>query len=579
MQKRTLLSFAVMFGLGVAWVLYGYWLFLAAGALWLLMRWRGKPPGAAGEKWRRRAVLLMCVCFFLGALHAAERTAVREARQNALSAADTLTGCGEIVKKEIRQDRIIYHLNGVKLDNRQRSIGSVLLYLDSDNKSQEKEFQIADTVSFAGEPVAFRRAGNEGSYDEASYYGSLGYTGKIYADTVTLEKRAAAPWKEALYQLRCRWQSLYLETLPGEEGGVLSSIALGDKSELLQEVKSLYQASGIAHILAVSGLHVSVVGMFLYRLMRRWGIGFGLGGLISGSLVFLFAQLCGMGVSVLRAAGMWWTGLSFLMRAGVIQPANQMAETAYQAKTAVEAAGTLPPDRLPAGCRYLLLGPEGQTLSTNLTGSRLEAARERRSKAGPFSPYRLRLLEVPQTDGSVYRFQYDYAVHYTDPALDEALPDFQICWLLAGAGTVALIVLFTTRRTGRLLRADAALLAAAAAQIAARDLEGPPFGGAQVREYEQALATMQELRQELAASLAAQWEADRRRDQLLTRLTHQLKTPLAAVLASAELLAEEDLTPAQQEKAQTILRRAGEMQQTAARLRAMTLGARRKAGD
>ena len=306
MQKRTLLSFAVMFGLGVAWVLYGYWLFLAAGALWLLMRWRRKPPGAAGEKWRRRAVLLMCVCFFLGALHAAERTAVREARQNALAAADTLTGCGEIVKKEIRQDRIIYHLNGVKLDNRQRSIGSVLLYLDSDNKSQEKEFQIADTVSFAGEPVAFRRAGNEGSYDEASYYGSLGYTGKIYAETVTLEKRAAVPWKEALYQLRCRWQSLYLETLPGEEGGVLSSIALGDKSELLQEVKSLYQASGIAHILAVSGLHVSVVGMFLYRLMRRWGIGFGLGGLISGSLVFLFAQLCGMGVSVLRAAGMFF---------------------------------------------------------------------------------------------------------------------------------------------------------------------------------------------------------------------------------------------------------------------------------
>ena len=136
----------------------------------------------------------------------------------------------------------------------------------------------------------------------------------------------------------------------------------------------------------------------------------------------------------LLAAVLWWTGLSFLMRAGVIQPANQMAETAYQAKTAVEAAGTLPPDRLPAGCRYLLLGPEGQTLSTNLTGSRLEAARERRSKAGPFSPYRLRLLEVPQTDGSVYRFQYDYAVHYTDPALDEALPDFQICWLLAGVG-------------------------------------------------------------------------------------------------------------------------------------------------
>ena len=306
MQKRILLSFAVMFVLGTAWILYEHWLFWAAGALWLLIRWRKRPSGCGAGRWHRTATFLMCCCFLLGAAHGAAGTASAEARRGVLSAAGTVAGCGEIVKKEIRQDQTIYHLDGVKLEDQQRSIGSVLLYLDSDIKSQKKEFQIADTISFTGESVPFRQARNEGGYDEASYYGSLGYTGKIYGDTASLEKEAAVPWKEKLFQLRCRWQRLYLETLPGEEGGVLSSIALGDKSELLQEVKSLYQASGIAHILAVSGLHVSVVGMFLYRLMRRWGIGFGLGGLISGSLVFLFAQLCGMGVSVLRAAGMFF---------------------------------------------------------------------------------------------------------------------------------------------------------------------------------------------------------------------------------------------------------------------------------
>ena len=129
----------------------------------------------------------------------------------------------------------------------------------------------------------------------------------------------------------------------------------------------------------------------------------------------------------------------------------------------------------------------------------------------------------------------------------------------------------TTRRTGRLLTADARLLSRAAAQVAARELEGEPFGGARVREYEQALATMQTLREELAASLAAQWEADRRRDTLLSTLTHELKTPLAVILASAELLAEEDLTAPQREKVEAILRRAAEMQRTAARLRGMTL--------
>ena len=101
--------------------------------------------------------------------------------------------------------------------------------------------------------------------------------------------------------------------------------------------------------------------------------------------------------------------------------------------------------------------------------------------------------------------------------------------------------------------------------------QNTPFGGARVREYEQALATMQTLREELAASLSAQWVADRRRDELLSTLTHELKTPLAVILASAELLAEEDLTAPQREKVEAILRRAAEMQRTAARLRGMTL--------
>ena len=285
----------------------------------------------------------------------------------------------------------------------------------------------------------------------------------------------------------------------------------------------------------------------------------------------LAGYLLATGGLCLLAAAVWWGSFAAMVRAGVLWPADRMSELAYQAKTAVEATGTLPPEALPDRCGYLLLDGGGELLSTNLTGRRLEAALDRSPRGGLWSPYRLRLLEVPQEDGTVYLFQYDYAVHYADPALDAVLPDFQTCWLLAGAGAIALIIFWTTRRAGRLLTADAQLLSCAAAQVAARELEGAPFGGARVREYEQALATMQTLREELAASLAAQWEADRRRDELLSTLTHELKTPLAVILASAELLAEEDLTPAQREKAEAILRRAAEMQRTAARLRGMTL--------
>ncbi len=43
-------------------------------------------------------------------------------------------------------------------------------------------------------------------------------------------------------------------------------MVLGDKSGLSDEVKQLYQENGIAHVLAISGLHISLIGasLFLY---------------------------------------------------------------------------------------------------------------------------------------------------------------------------------------------------------------------------------------------------------------------------------------------------------------------------
>ena len=126
-----------------------------------------------------------------------------------------------------------------------------------------------------------------------------------------------------------------------------------------------------------------------------------------------------------------------------------MSELAYEAKTAVEAAGTLPPEALPERCGYLLLDGAGEVLSTNLTGRRLEAALERSPRGGLWSPYRLRLLEARQTDAPSTCSNTTTPSHYADPVLDGALPDFQTCWLLVGVSAAVLIIGWTTRRTGR----------------------------------------------------------------------------------------------------------------------------------
>ena len=88
----------------------------------------------------------------------------------------------------------------------------------------------------------------------------------------------------------------------------------------------------------------------------------------------LAGYLLATGGLCLLAAAVWWGSFAAMVRAGVLWPADRMSELAYQAKTAVEAAGTLPPEALPDRCGYLLLDGGGELLSTNLTGRRLEAA-------------------------------------------------------------------------------------------------------------------------------------------------------------------------------------------------------------
>ena len=81
-----------------------------------------------------------------------------------------------------------------------------------------------------------------------------------------------------------------------------------------EEINDLYQKNGIAHLLAVSGLHVSLIGMGLYRLLRRLGLGFGTGRLLGGGLLFVYGTMTGFGPSVFRACLMlacsFWAVLS-----------------------------------------------------------------------------------------------------------------------------------------------------------------------------------------------------------------------------------------------------------------------------
>ena len=92
-----------------------------------------------------------------------------------------------------------------------------------------------------------------------------------------------------------------MECIGEKNGGILAAMLLGEKSEMDSEVKELYQNNGISHILAISGLHVSFIGLGVYRLIRKTGLSYLPAGILAMGILTLYVLMIGASVSAVRA--------------------------------------------------------------------------------------------------------------------------------------------------------------------------------------------------------------------------------------------------------------------------------------
>ena len=126
----------------------------------------------------------------------------------------------------------------------------------------------------------------------------LGESGSFRARTHRLQQRLSA-------SLRRR--------MDGKTGGVLAAMTTGDRSYLSSAMRSAYRGAGLAHVLVVSGMHVSILcGDILstllpyeweqsYRRRRRRAV-------FRSLLAFLLMGVTGFTPSVCRAAVAVWVG-------------------------------------------------------------------------------------------------------------------------------------------------------------------------------------------------------------------------------------------------------------------------------
>lgn len=101
-------------------------------------------------------------------------------------------------------------------------------------------------------------------------------------------------------QLRQRMLDLHIEE---QDLAVVSAMALGDKSLLDAETKKNYSVSGASHILAVSGVHISIIFQFFILLMggkRHSRVSL----VLSLSAIWIYVVFIGLPSSAVRSATM-----------------------------------------------------------------------------------------------------------------------------------------------------------------------------------------------------------------------------------------------------------------------------------
>lgn len=214
---------------------------------------------------------------------------------------------GELDRKQFRNNQYIYELKSCVIGLHQNETSKkipvpcnrILIYSDSD------EVSIGEILVLNGTVELWESAANEGNFDAKSFYEAKKTDFKLKDIQILAVYGKKSWWREGLFELRLRLKEVYQSVMESQECGVMTTMVLGDKDLLEAEIKRLYQAAGLSHIMAISGLHISVIGMTLYRFLRKRGLGFWGAGILAGGMMYAYGTMVGMGTSVQRSIVMF----------------------------------------------------------------------------------------------------------------------------------------------------------------------------------------------------------------------------------------------------------------------------------
>lgn len=222
----------------------------------------------------------------------------------------------EVIARYEEQIEVLYlracYING----SNRTQISNIKLICEMN--SAAGNVRLGERVRIRGVVTLFLHATNPGQFDAADYYLSQGIEGTLQESELLAkgydadEKRLAYflyEWrcegKELLWRLGNVLEERLQRSLLPQDAALMSRMLLARGDAMGKEIKELYQDGGIYHILSISGMHISLLGMGVYRFLRRRSVHLPVAALFGGVLLLAYGSMIGFGISAIRAIGMY----------------------------------------------------------------------------------------------------------------------------------------------------------------------------------------------------------------------------------------------------------------------------------
>lgn len=215
---------------------------------------------------------------------------------------------------------------------------NILIYIQKDTAQILPE--VGETIVFKSAVKAIDPPSNPEAFNYAIYLKRKGIYGQVFLKSRSWIKGPIPQgfnWRiPIMQQKQTLIKRLDSYALSEVSNGILKALLLGEKSDLSSDTRKAFANAGVMHVLAVSGLHVGILLLFIQLLFKpfekqpRHKAYHILKNTIILSIIWLFAALTGFSPSISRAATMF-TFLIF----------GQLLQRNYNAFNSLSAAAIL----------------------------------------------------------------------------------------------------------------------------------------------------------------------------------------------------------------------------------------------